>query len=92
MDLIEDAIDELEMAQMQGSQFKSIIKPLHSSLAVHCGLCGDEGLWHIPIGRAIENLKRITKEKDSDMLLQGAYSGFGSLKGIDKTRLSWTTD
>lgn len=92
MDLIEDAIDELEMAQMQGSQFKSVIKPLHSSLAVHCGLCGDEGLWNIPIGRAIENLKRITKEKDSDMLLQGVYSGFGSLKGIDKDRLSWTTD
>jgi len=24
--------------------------------------------------------------------LQGAYSGFASLKGVDKTRLDWTSD
>ena len=36
------------------------------------------------------NIKRINKIQDATMLLQGAYSGFANLKGIDKSRLDFT--
>ena len=30
--------------------------------------------------------------QDAQLLLQGAYSGFASLKGVDKERLDWAGD
>ena len=46
----------------------------------------------MPIGMFLDNIKRVNKIQDSQLLLQGAYSGFTSLKGVDKTRLDWTGD
>ena len=88
MDLIEDARDEA----MAKKPFKSILKPLVSALSVRCGQCGDDKIWNMPIGMFLDNIKRANKIQDSQMLLQGAYSGFASLKGVDKTRLDWTGD
>ena len=88
MDLIEDARDEA----MARKPFKSILKPLVSALSVRCGQCGDDKIWNMPIGMFLDNIKRANKIQDSQMLLQGAYSGFASLKGVDKTRLDWTGD
>jgi hypothetical protein len=39
-----------------------------------------------------DSIKRIKKIQDAELLLQGAYSGFASLKGVDKTRLDWAGD
>ena len=36
-----------------------------------------------------DSIKRINKIQDATLLLQGAYSGFASLKGVDKSRLDW---
>lgn len=90
MDLIEDARDEA-MASMQ-KPYKSVLKPLISALTVKCGLCGDDKVWNMKISAFFDNIKRIGKIQDAELLLQGAYSGFSSLKGVDRTRLDWAGD
>lgn len=90
MDLIEDARDEYMMALTK--PYKSVLKPLISALTVECGLCGDDKIWNMNISMFFDNIKRVNKIQDSRLLLQGAYSGFASLKGVDKTRLDWTGD
>lgn len=90
MDLIDDARDEAMAAANR--PYKSALKPLISSLTVKCGLCGDDKIWNMKISAFFDAIKRVNKIQDAEMLLQGAYSGFANLKGIDKTRLDWTGD
>jgi hypothetical protein len=90
MDLIEDARDEAMAASRK--PYKSILKPLVSALSVKCGMCGDDRIWNMNISMFFDNIKRVSKIQDAQLLLQGAYSGFASLKGVDKTRLDWTGD
>lgn len=90
MDLIEDARDEAMIASRK--PYKSILKPLISALTVKCGMCGDDKIWNMNISMFFDNIKRVSKIQDAQLLLQGAYSGFASLKGVDKTRLDWTGD
>lgn len=87
MDLIEDARDEAMMAAQKG--YKSILKPLISALAVKTGQLGSDSIWNTKIYMFFDAIKRINKIQDATLLLQGAYSGFASLKGVDKTRLDW---
>ena len=90
MDLIDDARDEAMLASRQ--PYKSALKPLVSALTVKCGMCGDDRIWSMKVNAFFDNIKRVSKIQDATLLLQGAYSGFASLKGIDKTRLDWTGD
>ena len=90
MDLIDDARDEA--IAMANRPYKSVLKPLISALSVKSGMCGDDRIWDMPIGMFFDSIKRINKIQDAEMLLQGAYSGFASLKGVDKTRLDWAGD
>lgn len=90
MDLIEDARDEAMMASRR--PYKSVLKPLISALMVKCGMCGDDKIWNMNISMFFDNIKRVNRIQDSQLLLQGAYSGFASLKNIDKTRLDWAGD
>lgn len=87
-DLIEDARDEARMAA--NKPYSSILKPLISALSVYSGQCGDNKIMNMNICKFFDNIKRVGKIQDATMLLQGAYSGFASLKGIDKSRLDWT--
>lgn len=90
MILIDDAIEEAEAASQK--PYKSTLKPLVSALTVKCGLCGTDKVWDMKINAFFDSIKRINKIQDSELLLQGAYSGFASLKGVDKNRLDWTGD
>ena len=90
MDLIDDARDEAMAASRR--PYKSVLKPLVSALTVKCGMCGDDKIWNMNINMFFDNIKRVSKIQDAQLLLQGAYSGFASLKGVDKTRLDWTGD
>lgn len=90
LDLIEDARDDAMMAARR--PYKSVLKPLVSALSVKCGLCGDDRIWNMPVNMFFDNIKRANKIQDSQLLLQGAYSGFASLKGVDRERLDWTSD
>ncbi len=87
MDLIDDARDEA-MATAQ-KEYKSILQPLISALAVKTGQLGSDSIWNTKIYMFFDSIKRINKIQDATLLLQGAYSGFASLKGVDKTRLDW---
>ncbi len=90
MDLIDDARDEAMMAARK--PYKSVLKPLISALAVKTGQLGSDFIWNTKINMFFDSIKRINKIQDATLLLQGAYSGFASLKGIDKTRLDWAGD
>ena len=87
MILIEDARDAALIAESK--PYKSILKPLISALTVKSGMCGDDKIWNMHINAFFDSLKRISRIQDAELLLQGAYSGFASLKGVDKTRLDW---
>ena len=87
MDLIEDARDDAIMASRK--PYKSVLKPFISALAVKTGQLGSDSIWNTKINMFFDAIKRINKIQDATLLLQGAYSGFASLKGIDKTRLDW---
>ena len=90
MDLIDDARDDAVMAARK--PYKSVLKPLISALAVKTGQLGSESIWNTKINMLFDSLKRINKIQDAELLLQGAYSGFASLKGVDKDRLDWAGD
>ena len=90
MDLIEDARDEAMMASQK--EYKSVLKPLISALAVKTGQLGSESIWNTKVNMFFDAIKRINKIQDATLLLQGAYSGFTSLKNISRDRLDWTAD
>lgn len=90
MILIEDAREEARIASSKS--YKSVLKPLISALTVKCGMCGDDRIWNMRINMFFDNIKRIGKIQEAQLLLQGAYSGFASLKGVDKARLDWAGD
>lgn len=90
MDLIDDARDEAMMSSQK--PYKSVLKPLISALAVKTGQLGSDSIWNTKINMFFDSIKRINKIQDAELLLQGAYSGFASLKGIDKARLDWAGD
>lgn len=90
MDLIDDAREEA--VRNANKPYKSILKPLISALSVKTGMCGDRRIWDMPVGMFFDSIKRANKIQDSQLLLQGAYSGFASLKGVDSDRLNWTGD
>lgn len=85
MDLIEDSRDEAIMASKK--PYKSIILPLLSTLKVDSGQCGNRMIWDMKINEFFYDIKRFGKIDEARRLLQGACSGFASLKDIDKNRL-----
>lgn len=90
MDLIEDARDELMASSIK--EYHSTLLPMISALTVKTGQCGSDAIWHMPIAQFLENVKRATKIQQADLLLQGAYSGFADIKGVDANSLSWFGD
>lgn len=91
MDLIDDARDDSMMASMK--PYRSTLKSYISAFAIKCGMCAnDDNIWNMNIGMFLDGIKRISKIRDADSLLQGAYSGFANLKGVDQTRFDWAGD
>lgn len=87
MFLIDDARDEAMMAAQK--PYKSVLQPLVSALIVKTGQLGNNNIWNTKVYMFFDSIKRINKIQDATLLLQGAYSGFASLKGVDKDRLDW---
>ena len=90
MDLIEDARDEAMLAKTQA--YKSLLVPLISTISVQNGQCGDDKIWNMPIGRFLYDVKKTGHIQHANLLLKGAYSGFGSLKGIDPKQIDIFAD
>ena len=90
MFLIDEAREEAMLASQK--EYKSVLKPLISALAVKTGQLGSDSIWNTKVNMFFDSIKRVNKIQDAELLLQGAYSGFASLKGVDKDRLDWTGD
>lgn len=87
MDMIDDARDDYFMAK--NKEYDSILLPLISAISVECGMCGSDNKWDMKINELLYNVRRMNKIDTAKKLLQGAYSGFASLKGVDKELLDW---
>ena len=89
MVLIED--DRDEYLRNKNKEYHSQLKNLISSM-VNC-----EGfkynhtqVWDMKINAFMDSVRRISKIKNADLLLQSGYSGFGvNLKEINKKQLDW---
>lgn len=90
MFLIDDAREEA-MASSQ-KEYKSVLKPLISALAVKTGQLGSDSIWNTKVNMFFDAIKRINKIQDAELLLQGAYAGFANLKNVPKERLDWSGD
>lgn len=90
MDLIDDARDEY-LASLK-KDYKSVLKSLISTMNIKCGCCGTTQIWNMKINAFLYDIKRISKIQDAEALINGAYSGFANLKGIDKNRLDIFAD
>lgn len=89
MILIEDARDEYE--RNKNKEYHSQLKNLISSM-INCEgfKYNHSQVWDMKINAFMDSVKRISKIKNADLLLQSGYSGFGvSLKEIDKKQLDW---
>ena len=87
MFLIDDAREEAMAAA--NKEYKSVLQPLISALIAKTGQMGNDSIWNTKIFMFFDAIKRINKIQDATLLLQGAYSGFASLKGVNKDRLDW---
>ena len=85
--LIEEAREAYE--ETKDKEYKSILLPLVSTMTVSSG-CDYMAVFAMPIYTFTDSVKRITKIKNADLLLQSGYSGFGvDLKKINKDELNY---
>ncbi len=87
--LIED--DREEMQRNKNKEYHSQLKNLISAM-INCEgfKYNHSQVWDMRINAFMDSVKRISKIKNSNLLLQSGYSGFGiNLKDIDKKQLDW---
>lgn len=89
MILIEDAREEQQ--RNKNKEYHSVLKNLISAMVNSSGFkYNHEQVWDLKINAFIDSVKRISKTKNADLLLQSGYSGFGvNLKEIDNKQLDW---
>lgn len=87
MILIEDARDEYERNKEYHSQLKNLISSMINSEGFKYN---HSQIWDMKINAFMDSVRRISKIKNADLLLQSGYSGFGvNLKEINKKQLDW---
>ena len=89
MILIEDAKDEIE--RNKNKEYHSQLKNLISSMVNSEGFKYNHSqVWDMKINAFMDSVKRISKIKNAELLLQSGYSGYGiNLKDVDKKQLDW---
>lgn len=87
--LIEDAKRDYE--ENKNKPYKSQLLNLISTMVNSAGFKHDEvSVFNMKIGAFMDSVKRISKIKNAELLLQSGYSGYGiSFKDIDKKQLDW---
>jgi hypothetical protein len=89
MILIEDDRDEI--LKNQTREYHSQLKNLISSM-VNCEgfKYNHSQVWDMKINAFMDSVRRISKIKNAELLLQSGYSGYGiDLKGVSKKQLDW---
>lgn len=89
MILIEDAREELK--QNADREYHSRLKNLISSMVNREGFKYDHSqVWDMKINAFMDSVKRISRIRNADLLLQSGYSGFGvNLKEVSNKQLDW---
>lgn len=89
MILIEDAREEFERSKKK--EYHSQLVNLVSSMINSEGFKYNHSqVWDMKINAFMDSVKRISKIKNAELLLQSGYSGFGiHLKDIDQKQLDW---
>lgn len=89
MILIEDAREEL--LKNTNKVNHSLLKNLISSMINYEGFKYNHSqVWDMKINAFMDSVKRISKIKNADLLLQSGYSGFGiNLKDVSTKQLDW---
>lgn len=89
MILIEDAKEELE--SNKNKRYHSQLKDLISAMVNSEGFKYNHSqVWDMKINAFMDSVKRISKIKNANLILQSGYSGFGvNLKEIDKKQINW---
>lgn len=89
MILIEDAREEYE--KNKNKEYHSQLKNMISAMINSEGFKYNHfEVWNMKINAFMDSVKRISKIKNSQLLLQSGYSGFGiDLKTINKKELDW---
>ena len=89
MILIEDAREEYE--KNKNKEYHSQLKNMISAMINSEGFKYNHSeVWNMKINAFMDSVKRISKIKNSQLLLQSGYSGFGiDLKTINKKELDW---
>lgn len=84
--------DDREIALMnKGKEYSSQLKNMISAM-INCEgfKYNHETVWNVKINAFLDSVKRITKIKNSDLLLQSGYSGYGvDLEKISDKKLDW---
>lgn len=89
MILIEDAREEY--LKNQNKAYHSHLKNMISAM-INCEgfKYNHSQVWDMKINAFMDSVRRISKIKNSNLLLQSGYSGFGiNLKDIDQKQLDW---
>lgn len=87
--LIEDARDEYNRNKNinNPSQLKNMVSAMINSEGFKYN---HDEVWNMKISAFMDSVKRISKIKNADLLLQSGYSGFGvNLKEIPNKQLNW---
>lgn len=90
--LIED--DREEYLRHKNREYHSQLKNLVSAM-VNCDgfKYNHNEVWNMKINAFIDSVRRISKMKNADLLLQSGYSGFGvNLREIPTKQLDWLGD
>jgi hypothetical protein len=87
--LIEDARDEYMLNK--DKEYHSQLVNLISSMINSEGFkFNHNDVWSMKINAFMDSVKRISKIKNAELLLQSGYSGYGiSFKDIDKKQIDW---
>lgn len=89
MILIEDAREEYE--RNKNKEYHSQLKNMVSAMINSEGFKYNHSeVWNMKINAFMDSVKRISKIKNADLLLQSGYSGFGvNLKEISNKQIDW---
>lgn len=89
MILIED--DREEMERNKNKEYHSQLKNMISAMINSEGFkYNHHEIWNMKINAFMDSVKRISKIKNANLLLQSGYSGFGvNLKEVSNKQLDW---
>lgn len=87
--LIEDAREEYD--RNKNKQYHSQLKNMVSAMINREGFKYNHAeVWNMKINAFMDSVRRISKIKNADLLLQSGYSGFGiNLKEVSNKQLDW---